>query len=186
MEKRLNLGCGKTYLEGWTNVDFNKEIKADIYCDFTREFPFEDNSVDEILLDNTLEHIEAKRFFWFMDEMWRACKNGAKIRIFVPHYTATCAFKHLAHYRYFGVGSFDGMKIGKTRAGERYNKARFNIIKEDFLLLPKTSPNFAWAYDFTIPLNWFFNLFGRKWRLFWEKFQIFGFEQIYYELEVVK
>ena len=28
---RVNLGCGQAYMEGWTNVDESREVKADIY-----------------------------------------------------------------------------------------------------------------------------------------------------------
>lgn len=190
MEIKLNLGCGKDYKDGWINVDFNKEVKADIYADLTKKLPFKNNEVDEVLMDNTLEHIKREKFLNFMDEIHRICKPRALIKIYVPHFTSTTAFKHPTHYNFFGLCTFGFMEAGERKginfSGERYNKARFNILKEQLLFLHHNSQNFGFMNKFVLPLNWFFNLGGLKGKLFWEKFQIFGFEEIYYELEVAK
>ena len=183
---RLNLGCGTIYKEGWINVDFNKEVRADIYCDCTKKLPFKNNNVDEILLDNVLEHIEKRFLMKFIDEIWRICKNGAIIKINVPHYTSVVAFKHLTHYNYFGVGSFEIADVKGAWKGERYGKARFNILKEKLGVLYYNSRYFGFANLLVKPLNLFFNLGGIRWKQFWEKFNILGFEEIYYELQVVK
>lgn len=65
MSIKINLGCGKDYREGWINVDFNKEVKADIYADFTSKLPLKNNYADLVLLDNILEHIPQNKFFFF-------------------------------------------------------------------------------------------------------------------------
>ena len=183
---RLNLGCGTKYKKGWVNVDFNKEVKADVYCDLTKKVPFEDNSIDRILLDNTLEHVKKDRLFWVLDELWRICKNGAIIKINVPHYTSVIAFKHLAHYNYFGVGSFEIYNPEGSWKGERYGKARFRLISEKLGVLYYNSRYFGWANKLVKPFDWFFNLGGIRWKQFWEKFNLFGFEEIEYKLMVIK
>lgn len=182
---KLNLGCGLSYKKDWINVDFNREVKADIYCDLTKKLPFKTNSVDEVLMDNVLEHIKEDKYFKFIDELYRICKNGATIKFYVPHFTGLAAFKHPAHYMYFGIGSFGPMKIGTPQAGERYNKARFEV-KERLMLLHHSSHNFAWANAPARILDNFFNLGGENMKLIWEKINLFGFEEIYYELKVVK
>ena len=38
--KKLNLGCGGDYKKGWTNVDIDKNVRADIYSELSENFPF--------------------------------------------------------------------------------------------------------------------------------------------------
>ena len=180
---KINMGCGRDYKLGWINVDFNKEVKADIYADLTKRLPFKDNFADLILLDNVLEHIPADKFFFFMDELYRISKPGALIQIYVPHFSGIYALKHPAHYRYFGIGSFDIMRPEKPFNYERYTKARFKIKEEKLLFFHHNLIKFKFLSK--IPINWIFN-FTRTWQLLMERFQIFGFDEIYYELEVYK
>lgn len=180
---KLNLGCGNDYKEGYFNVDFNKEVKADLYIDFNSKLPFEDNSADLILLDNVIEHIQSDKLFDFIDELYRICKDGSIIQIYTPHYSSVYAFKHLAHHNYFGIGSFDIFKEQQGFNGERYSKARFQIIKERLLFFHHNLVNFGFLSK--LPLNWLFN-FNKTWQQIMERFQFFGFDEIYFELKVKK
>jgi SAM-dependent methyltransferase len=177
---KLNLGCGKKYLTGWVNCDFNTEIKADVYLDLSKGLPFKNTCVDEVLLDNSLEHIPRNLFFQFIEELHRVCKKGAIIKIFVPHYSGMYASKHLAHYNYFGIGSFDIFSPLTSFNGERYSKARFKIKKEQLLFFHHNLANFKLLSK--LPINFIFN-FNRIWQQLMERFQIFGFDESYYELE---
>ena len=81
---RLNLGCGTDYREGYINVD-----KGSCRCDVKHDieippYPFEDNSVDEVLIKHVLEHIDPKNFYVMMKEIYRICKNNAAIHIESP------------------------------------------------------------------------------------------------------
>ncbi|MCL6538768.1 MAG: glycosyltransferase [Acidothermus sp.] len=54
---KVNLGCGLAYLEGWTNVDADPGVRADIYLDaveFVRRYG---DQVEEIYLGHFLEHV---------------------------------------------------------------------------------------------------------------------------------
>ncbi len=180
---KINLGCGMDYHEGWVNVDFNKEIKADVYADFTKKLPFKDDYADLVLLDNVLEHIEPDKYFFFLEELHRICKNGAIIQVYVPHCSGMYALGHPTHYKYFGIGSFDSMRPGKLFNGERYTSARFILKQEKLLFFHHNLVNFPLVSK--IPINWLFN-FSKVWQQLAEKFQIFGFDEIYYRLEVYK
>jgi len=180
---KINLGCGNDYKRGWINADFNKEVKADVYADLTRRLPFKDNYADIILLDNVLEHIPQDKFFFFIEELHRICKNNAIMHIFVPHFSGIYALKHPTHYKCFGIGTFDVMLPEKSFNGERYTKARFKLNQERLLFFHHNLVNFKLLSK--LPINWMFN-FSRAWQLIMERFQFFGFDEIYFELKAVK
>jgi len=84
---KLNLGCGKRYIDGWVNVDFYD----DSYCDKLHDlevfpWPWEDNSVSEIQIFHTLEHLGAdwRVYIQILQEMYRICEDDAKIEVRVP------------------------------------------------------------------------------------------------------
>ncbi len=84
----LNLGCGNKLLEGYTNVDKYDYYKCDVVQDLELfPYPFEDNSVDNILLCHVLEHIgqDPQIFNNILQELYRICKPEALINIIVPH-----------------------------------------------------------------------------------------------------
>lgn len=83
---KLNLGCGYQILPGYVNVD--KYSKSDLSLDLeTFPWPWADSSVDEILMSHVLEHLGASTdlYFKIIKELYRVCKNGALIKIRVPH-----------------------------------------------------------------------------------------------------
>ena len=172
---KLNLGCGLDYREGWVNLDFNKGVKADIYHDLNKPLPFKENEVDYILIDNIIEHLNIERVISLIQELHSICKNKAIIEIYAPHYKGCYCFPILTHRSFFGIGKFDSYTIkGAKNSNERYGSARFKINEKLFF------------YQKEIPFpNWIFN-FGRIWQRLMEKFQVFGFDEIQYKLEVVK
>ena len=83
---RLNLGCGAKKLPGFVNVD--KFGEPDLKFDLeVFPWPWDDNSVAEILLNHTLEHLgqTPSVFLGIMTQMYRVCRNEALIMIAVPH-----------------------------------------------------------------------------------------------------
>lgn len=83
---RLNLGCGENHRTGYVNVD--KYGSPDIIQDLESfPWPWEDNSVCEILLDNVLEHLgeTVGTYLEIFKEIYRICISGASIHIRVPH-----------------------------------------------------------------------------------------------------
>ena len=85
---KLNLGCGNKIYDGYVNVDkfdlYNVDIKHDLE---QFPYPFDDNSVEEIILSHVLEHIgkDPEIFIKILKEFYRICKNQALIKILVPH-----------------------------------------------------------------------------------------------------
>ena len=84
---KLNLGCGEKRDKGFINVDKygDPDLKHDLE---SFPWPWETNSVSEIVLIHVLEHLgkETEVYFGIFKEMYRVCKHGSKIRIVVPHF----------------------------------------------------------------------------------------------------
>ena len=84
---KINIGCGKDYLDDWVNVDFYDDSTCDIKHDLEIfPWPWEDNSVSEILIKHTLEHLGAdwKVYIKILQEMYRVCEDNAHIQVDVP------------------------------------------------------------------------------------------------------
>ena len=84
----LNLDSGNKKIKNYINVDKFDTFKPDIVHDLENfPYPFEDNSVDNIVLSHVLEHIgqNPDDFNNIMKELYRICKNGSLIDITVPH-----------------------------------------------------------------------------------------------------
>jgi len=83
--KRLNLGCGIDYKEGWINADLDKSVKADLYFDVRKKFPLKDSQYSYILVQDLLEHLTKEDRRRFLEECWRVLTPGGKIEIRVPN-----------------------------------------------------------------------------------------------------
>ena len=85
---KLNLGCGFHHYEGWLNVDKQEACEPDMQVDLEETpWPFEDNSVSEVRLIHTLEHLgqDPRTFVAVMAELYRVCRHGAHVHILSSH-----------------------------------------------------------------------------------------------------
>jgi len=83
---RLHLGCGPHPIDGYINVD--KFGTPDVLWDLeVTPWPWEDNSVDEVVMEHVLEHLGQSPavFFAIIRELYRVCRSEATIRIVTPH-----------------------------------------------------------------------------------------------------
>jgi hypothetical protein len=82
---KLNLGCGQNKIAGYVNVDIDGD--PDVRTDLTRTWPFERDSVDEVIAHHVLEHIGPgpAEFLEFMKELYRVCAPNATVQVAVPH-----------------------------------------------------------------------------------------------------
>ena len=85
---KLNMGCGYNKRQGYTNVDLSPECEPDLVCDLeSLPWPWDNDSVEQVLFNHSLEHIgqNPRIFLGMIKELYRVCKDQARIEINVPH-----------------------------------------------------------------------------------------------------
>ena len=127
---KLYFGCGTHKVEGFLGVDKIQMDQVDIVHDMNMyPYPFADNSIDEVLLINILEHFSD--IIKVVEEIWRICKNGARIRVEVPYYNSAGACQDPTHKSFFTENTFDYFTESEATPLSSYNyysSARFNIL----------------------------------------------------------
>ncbi len=144
---KLNLGGGKKKIPGFLNVDLVKTSKTDVVHDLNIfPWPFKDNSVDAIVMNNILEHL--KDITSVMKELWRISKNKTKIKINVPHFASLGAYVDPTHYHFFTYYSFEVYTNESCKKSfdifDYYtDKEKFKILKRK-ITYPKGLILFEW------------------------------------------
>lgn len=84
---KLNLGCGANKIKGYVNIDVEDSVKPDLKHDFTKApLPYEDGTVDEVIMFHTIEHISKRFHNAILGEVWRVLKKGAKFYCSFPEF----------------------------------------------------------------------------------------------------
>src|SRR2546428_9543428 len=110
---KLYFGCGKHRVEGFIGVDKIRTAQVDVVHDMNVfPYPFDDDTVEEVLLINILEHFPD--IIKVMEEIWMICKPGAIIRIMVPYYNSPGACQDPTHKSFFTENTFDYLTEGGT------------------------------------------------------------------------
>ncbi len=86
--KRLNLGGGSLVSPDWLCADVDP--RADVYVDLRGPVGLPDASVDEIFLEEVLEHVDAVQGALLLRECARILRPGGRLRLSTPdlHYFA--------------------------------------------------------------------------------------------------
>lgn len=136
MKQCLNLGCGLDYRESttteqWTNLDIDREVKADLYGDASNMLYLETrkgnlgvvgpNVFDHIYSHHSLEHLPD--LIEIVDEMARVSKNRATWEIIVPYWSWVQNIGNPHHRIQFTEHTFDFF-------GEKYKRGH----KKDYRL----------------------------------------------------
>jgi len=172
---RLNLGCGEKVREGWTNVDYLNFEGVDIVHNLDSfPYPFEDNSIDEIFMEHVFEHLEYP--IRCLEELWRICKDNAKIVISVPHWSHFTSYCDLTHKTICSSSLFLYYEVGKPWYYSNF--ANFKVVEKKFTA---TRENVKFINPILNPILNLSHLFTE---LFLCKF--LPVSQIIFELRVVK
>jgi len=143
--KKLNFGCGKDIRKGWINVDIQKGNGIDKSFNFNEyPYPFNDNTFDEILLDNVLEHLSNPQRV--MRELWRISKNNATIKVIVPYYNTYYAWSDPTHVNFFNEITIEqvmgDVKYNVDKQKEKLKIVRLDSVPQRFLrFIPKRMLN---------------------------------------------
>jgi len=122
---RLHLGCGNEYIPGWLNVDKSKDSAADEFWDLEEPFPLNDNTVSSIRSKFLIEHIaNDKQFF---NEMYRVCRDGARVHLFVPKFPGEGAVDW-DHKSFWNMRKFNYL-LARNRDTEMGLECNFTIIE---------------------------------------------------------
>lgn len=83
---KLNLGCGDRIEEGYVNIDLEPLTGVNLVFDINNTLPYENEEIDEILLNHSIEHI-----WWFnlkdrLNDWFRVLKKGGKLEIWTVNF----------------------------------------------------------------------------------------------------
>lgn len=168
----LNLGCGNKQREDAVNLDITDSTRPDVVHDLDdRPWPLPDGQFDEVLAHDVIEHLDD--VIGTMEEIHRVCRDGAVVRITLPHFSCSNAFTDPTHRHYFGWFSFHYC------TGEHefsfYTNARFRRRRSEIVFAPTLVNKLVWRIANRWPAE-----YERRWA--W----LFPAWFLYFELEVRK
>lgn len=126
---RINLGCGRTGIEGFINIDHRLSGVTNMVLDIKR-LPFRKNTVEVIEAHHVIEHISHKKIGSMLDEWRRVLKPDGKLIIECPNVDETMK-EYLAgnEYRIFNIYGLQGYKGDFHLFG--YNPKRLKELLEE-------------------------------------------------------
>jgi SAM-dependent methyltransferase len=135
-QKKAYLGCGKVPIEGYINVDYYPFPGVDIVADITKKLPFEDNELDYVFTQDTLEHIPPEFKVSLMNEIWRVLKNGGRMEHWIPNAGSRNDFgspSHLSHWNLQQFEHFDAnsYRYEKDRDYEGFKGKFIKVLAEE-------------------------------------------------------
>lgn len=146
---KLNIGCGYDLLEGYINVDINKDYKPDVVADFRKLNPL---YVDEVRASHLLEHFDRFETIEILKQ-WRGwLKKGGKLVLEVPDFEEICKEFSKGNKYWLSRHTFGSHKANwafhreswwKEKFEEVLPKVGFKIIKfkKEIRVYPTQSAN---------------------------------------------
>jgi SAM-dependent methyltransferase len=108
LSRKLHLGCGRSPLKGWVNLDSARLEGVDVVADLDdcrrTPLPFPDGAFEEFLAMHVIEHLRDP--LAFMQELYRVAAPGAKALFRLPYGSSDDAFEDPTHVRQYFLGSF--------------------------------------------------------------------------------
>ena len=161
--KKLNIGCGTDIRLGWVNLDSADISGVDVVHDIEKlPLPFEDNTFDEILCQDVLEHVE---YIPVLQDLHRILKPDGEITIQVPHFTSRNNFIDPTHKKRFSINTFDFFANGTHR--QKYRSYYFKFSFESLVRREITFELWSPVFFYNHFARWLVNK-SRRWQEFYE------------------
>lgn len=126
----INLGGGEETIDGFLNIDIVDLPSVDIVADISKGIPLPDNCVKKVRAFYILEHIPNTAAI--MEELYRVCQPGARLKIKIPYFKSTAAFKDPTHTSFFTEKTFEYFDqdfIKDHRLPNYQKKYNFKLVK---------------------------------------------------------
>ena len=94
---KLNLGAGRSRMEGYLSVDEIPFEGLDVVADLRKPWPWGDNTVSDIHMSHVLEHFDGDERVHIFNEMYRVLIPGGKAYIITPHWSSQRAYGDFTH-----------------------------------------------------------------------------------------
>ena len=94
---KLNLGAGKSRIDGFLSVDSIPFEGLDVVADLTKRWPWPDSEVEEILMSHVLEHFDGQERVHIFNEAYRVLIPGGTMKIITPHWASQRAYGDFTH-----------------------------------------------------------------------------------------
>lgn len=185
-KRKLDVGCGDNKRDGYIGMDIVPLDGVDIVHNMNDvPWPVSENEFDEFVFDDVLEH--SSNFLGILEEVYRAGKSGAVVKISVPHFSSDNMYSDPTHTIFFSSRSFNyfdkslGYKHSFYLQSVNFKIRRVHLSFREYFVQderPTFNP-FRW-----IGIEWLVNRFSRVYERFfcW----MVPVAEIYYELEIVK
>lgn len=162
MSKKLNIGCGEDYREGYINCDIRKNVKKDKYFNLNDfPYPFQDNEIDLVYMKNVLLYFDEP--IKILKELARIVKKGGKIIIINIHALS------------YGAISDTGSKSMKFTENSFSEKSLRDFEIEKILMLKGYKFTYTSKWKKYIPLKRILKIFIRG-----------IYDYVEFEFEVIK
>lgn len=129
---KIDLGCGASKRDGYFGIDNLSFSCVDLQHDLNDfPYPLEDSSVDEVWMDQILEHVDDP--VKVIEEIYRICKSGAVVTVGIPYFRSFYAVIDPTHKNFFGVYWFNYFDPEHPFFEKyRYSRSMFSIHKIEF------------------------------------------------------
>ena len=109
--KKLHVGCGKRYMEGWENIDIDNKERVDKIEDVKHLSSIEDDSYDIIYGSHILEHFGRYEYKDVLKTWFKKLRPGGILRLAVPDLD-----KIIEHYnKTHDLSLITGLLVGGQR-----------------------------------------------------------------------
>jgi SAM-dependent methyltransferase len=125
----LDIGCGRTKLEGSVGLDQFKHEGVDIVANLEEPLPIADGEYDMVFANQVLEHVGDLTSL--LSEIHRILKPGGQLLAHVPYFRSSWAHIDPTHVRSYTLDSLDYYVEGTWL----YNEYRF--MDESFSSIEK-------------------------------------------------